>query len=372
MAAAPRPTAHVWRDVGTSAALIALWIAPWLVITAATWVAGGHPTLSPLAFINPAGIMRRLSSGSGPFDWWVLVGPDSRVLAWKFWATIALMLLAGTAGGLAVRLQLARLPQGKFKRFVPAGRRVTRTAHWARAVDLRSLRGRPGRAGVFLLGRHGRRMLVTQPETSVLVIGPTRSGKTAGLVIPNLLEWDGPAIATSTKSELVEVTAGRRQSLGPVYVYDPTGEIGEARVRTVTWSPIAGCEDLDRAWMVASWLCASLQQGGGGGDNDWSHWAESGKLLIAPLLYVAAVTGRTIVDVRTWIHGFDIASPITILEDMLVDPSASGDSDPFRAMSMLASVDQRPERERTFPVLHHLVNATDGHGGGYQKLGGRQ
>ena len=55
-------------------------------------------------------------------------------------------------------------------------------------------------------------MLVTQPETSVLVIGPTRSGKTAGLVIPNLLEWEGPAIATSTKSELVELTAGYRQS----------------------------------------------------------------------------------------------------------------------------------------------------------------
>ena len=74
--------------------------------------------------------------------------------------------------------------------------------------------------------------------------------------------------------------------------------------------------------MVASWLCASLQQGGGRGDNDWSHWAESGKLLIAPLLYVAAVTGRTIVDVRTWIHGFDLATPMNILEDMLLDPSA--------------------------------------------------
>jgi type IV secretion system protein VirD4 len=357
MAAAPRPTANVWRDLATTAALIALWIVPWLVITAATWVAGGRPSTSPLSFINPGSIVRRVSSGHGPFDWWVLVAPASHVLAWRFWTTLALIIAAGTGGLIVMRFQIEQITHGQLKRLMPTGRRVARTAHWARGVDLRSLRGLPGHGGVFLLGRHGRRMLVTQAETSVLVIGPTRSGKTAGLVIPNLLEWDGPAIATSTKSELVELTAGRRQALGPVYVYDPTGEIGGG-VRSVTWSPIAGCEDLDHAWMVASWLCASLQQGGGRGDNDWSHWAESGKLLIAPLLYVAATTGRTIVDVRTWIHGFDIATPINILEDMLLDPAKSGDSDPFRAMSMLASVDQRPERERgtVFSTVMRIFN----------------
>jgi type IV secretion system protein VirD4 len=357
MAAAPRHRSHAWRDIGTSAGLISLWIVPWLILTAATWIAGGHPSLSPVAFINPGDMVRRFWSASGPFQWWVLVVPTSTVVAWQFWASLLVMVATITLGGVGARLQMAQISRGRFRRFQPADRRVVRTAHWARAVDLRSLRGRPGRAGVFLLGRHGRRRLVTQPETSVLVIGPTRSGKTAGLVIPNLLDWDGPAIATSTKSELVDLTAGRRQSLGPVHVYDPTGEIGD-RFRTVTWSPIAGCEDLDRAWMVASWLCASLQQGGGRGDNDWSHWAESGKLLIAPLLYVAAITGRTIVDVRTWIHGFDIATPISLLEEMLLDPTALADADPIRAMSMLASVDQRPERERgtVFSTVMRIFN----------------
>lgn len=262
-----------------------------------------------------------------------------------------------SVSGIAVRVQMVRMTRGRFRRLLPPSRRIVRSARWARAVDVRALRGRPGRDGVFLLGYHSRRLLVTQPETSVLVIGPTRSGKTAGLVLPNLFEWEGPAIATSTKSELVDLTAGHRQSVGPVHVYDPTGEISQ-RYATVTWSPIAGCDDLDRAWMVASWLCASLQQGGSRGDNDWSHWAESGKLLIAPLLYVAAITGRTIVDVRTWIHGFDIATPISMLEEMLLDPAVLGDSDPIRAMSMLASVDQRPERERgtVFSTVMRIFN----------------
>src|ERR1700688_4989658 len=357
MAAAPRHRSQAWRDIGTSGALIVLWIVPWLILTAATWIAGGHPSVSPVAFINPGGMIRRIWSLNRPFQWWVLVAPTSSVVAWRFWASLALMLAAVGVGIAGVRIQIGQMRRGRFRQLFPAERGVVRVAHWARAVDLRPLRGRPGHDGVFLLGKFGRRLLVSQPETSVLVIGPTRSGKTAGLDIPNLLDWDGPAIATSTKSELVDLTAGRRQSLGPVHVYDPTGEIGD-RFRTVTWSPLAGCEDLDRAWMVASWLCASLQQGGGRGDNDWSHWAESGKLLIAPLLYVAAITGRTIVDVRTWIHGFDIGTPISLLEEMLLDPTALADADPIRAMSMLASVDQRPERERgtVFSTVMRIFN----------------
>ena len=356
MAAAPRLRTQTPRDLWASAALVSLWIVPWLALTAATWIAGGHPSASPVAFINPGEVARRIGSATGALELWVLVAPKTQVVAWRFWTTLGLVPAIAIGCGLVGRVVVRRLTLGSLRRFGPASRRVVRTAHWARSMDLRSLRGRPGRAGVFLLGQHGRRLLVTQRETSVLVIGPTRSGKTAALVIPNLLDWDGPAIATSTKSELVDLTAGHRQSIGPVYVYDPTGEIG--RVTTVTWSPIAGCEDLDRAWMVASWLCASLQQGGGRGDNDWSHWAESGKLLIAPLLYVAAITGRTIVDVRTWIHGFDIATPINLLEEMLLDPGSVGDSDPIRAMSMLASVDQRPERERgtVFSTVMRIFN----------------
>src|ERR1700680_4388765 len=86
----------------------------------------------------------------------------------------------------------------------------------------------------------------------------------------------------------------------------------------------------------------------------WSFSA----VLIAPLLYIAAIAGRTIVDVRTWIHGFDIATPISLLEEMLLDPAVLGDADPIRAMSMLVSVDQRPERERgtVFSTVMRIFN----------------
>ncbi len=132
--------------------------------------------------------------------------------------------------------------------------------------------------------------------------------------------------------------------MGPVCVYDPTGEMG-TRADAVSWSPLAGCALLDAAWTVAAWLCAGLQQGGGRGDNDWAHWAESGKLLIAPLLYTAAACELTIVDVRDWIHRFDLDTPVALLQDLaMIHPGH--DTDPQRALAMLTSIDQRPEKER--------------------------
>lgn len=168
-------------------------------------------------------------------------------------------------------------------------------------------------------------MIATEPETSVLVIGPTRSGKTSGLVVPNVLDWQGPAIVTSTKAELVDLTSAHRSRSGPVYVYDPTGDSPGRRPST-TWSPLAGCGTLDASWRAAAWLCAGLQQGGGRGDNDWAHWAESGKLLIAPLLFVAAATGRTIVDVGRWIGSFDLEEPASLLVRLGGDPRFSEDA----------------------------------------------
>jgi type IV secretion system protein VirD4 len=357
MAAASPHRAQAWRDLQAAVFLVAVWLYPWLVLIVCTWIGGGHPSASPISFVNPTNIVRRFETRDAAHAWWELVDPTTPVIVWRFWTSLVGGIALTAAGAMGFRRLMTGSGGARSTRPLASPRRVVRTAHWARRADLRSLRRRRGRPGVFLIGARGRRMLVTQPETSVLVIGPTRSGKTSALVIPNLFEWSGPAIATSTKSELVELTAGHRQSIGPVHVYDPTGEIG-SRFRTVTWSPIAGCDDLDHAWTVASWLCAALQQGGGRGDNDWAHWAESGKLLIAPLLYVAAVTGHTIVDIRTWIHGFDIATPVSLLEELLLDPAVVADADPIRAMSMLASVDQRPERERgtVFSTVMRIFN----------------
>ncbi len=324
--------------------LSAAWLLPWTLLTGAALVSGGHPVVSPLDFINPVRLVTIYRADGNAIVWWHLVGAVQPAHLWLFigFIVLALTALIAVAAG-CLLLWAGGVPGVGASRLLVPGR-LQHSSRWATWRDLRPLRVRRPRAGSLVLGRRGAHLIATEAETSVLVIGPTRSGKTSGLVVPNLLDWQGPAIVTSTKNELVELTAAHRRRIGPVSVYDPTGEIGD-RADSVSWSPLAGCEELDVAWTVAAWLCAGLQQGGGRGDNDWAHWAESGKLLIAPLLYTAASCERSIVDVRDWIHGFDLDTPMALL-GRLSEADCGRDSDPQRALAMLSSVDQRPDKER--------------------------
>ena len=56
----------------------------------------------------------------------------------------------------------------------------------------------------------------------MIVIAPSRSLKTTGLAISAILEWDGPVLATSVKTDLLQDTIDRRRDLGDVLVFDPT------------------------------------------------------------------------------------------------------------------------------------------------------
>lgn len=342
-ATVPRPRSRR-GEVILIGSLVCAWLLPWLLLTGAAAVSGGHPDVSPLDFINPLRITTTYKADGNTIVWWHLVGARQPAHVGVFVAFIVVAVVLGAAavvGGLVA--WAGGIPGvGATRLLVP--NRLPRTSRWATWRDLRPLQVRRPGSGSMVLGRRGRHLIATEPETSVLVIGPTRSGKTSGLVVPNLLQWAGPAIVTSTKSELVDLTLGHRQDVGPVSVYDPTGEIGD-RHPTVSWSPLTGCETLDVAWTVAAWLCAGLQQGGSRGDNDWAHWAESGKLLIAPLLFAAASHGQSIVAVRNWIHGFDVETPLALLQD-LSTTQADSDSDAERAIGMLTSIDQRPEKER--------------------------
>ncbi|HET6795482.1 MAG TPA: hypothetical protein VFH45_13615, partial [Acidimicrobiales bacterium] len=80
-----------------------------------------------------------------------------------------------------VALVVAALVSGAVAwRFRPARRRRRGAARWAGAPDLRTLRLRRRAAGRLVIGRAGRRLLATESRHSVLVMGPTQSGKTTG------------------------------------------------------------------------------------------------------------------------------------------------------------------------------------------------
>lgn len=174
-------------------------------------------------------------------------------------------------------------------------------ASWASGTDLRVLRKRPGaaRRGSLVLGRRGGALLRAEHRHALIAFGPPQSGKSAGLAVPALLEWDGPAVASSIKTDLLDATLRRRRELGSAWIFDPFALGG---VPAHTWSPLHGARTWDGALEVA-WRMATAgeldQRSVEGGD----FWAIAAEQRLAPLLYTAAACGEGIDSVVRWAYG---------------------------------------------------------------------
>jgi type IV secretion system protein VirD4 len=182
---------------------------------------------------------------------------------------------------------------------------------WARRGDLKVLavsRPTPGR---LTLGYAGRRLLAAERRASLVVLGPSQSGKTRGLAIPAVLEWVGPVVATSVKTDLVRDTIAGRAARGATWVYDPTGATG---LPTTTWSPLAACHTWQGARRTAAWLCSGARTsiGGGGGDEDF--WYAAAAKLLAPYLFAAAVAGLDAGRLVRWIDAQEEDEVVAILD----------------------------------------------------------
>jgi type IV secretory pathway TraG/TraD family ATPase VirD4 len=123
--------------------------------------------------------------------------------------------------------------------------------------------------------------------------GP-RAGKT-GALMGILLDAPGAVIATSTKTDILDVTRGQRAKRGPVWVFDPDGLTDDGS--TITFDPLTGCTDpgvvMDRA--------SDLLDGVGAKSDDAEHWLNLARQALTALLHAAALGGYTMADVQRWI-----------------------------------------------------------------------
>ena len=202
---------------------------------------------------------------------------------------------AGFYGALGLLAAAAWMP---LRLGVSGIRRRSAGVRWASDAELRKLRSGDG-TGRLTLGRHHGRLLRTEERHALVAFGPPQSGKSAGLAIPALLEWEGPAVASSIKTDLLGATVRRREALGDVFVFDP---FELAATTSHTWSPLHAARTWDGALEVAWRLAAAGeldQRGVDGGD----FWAIAAEQRLAPLLYAAAVTGAGMDAVVRWVYG---------------------------------------------------------------------
>ena len=227
-----------------------------------------------------------------------------------------LLLRAVAVLGAAAGLFVAAVPSlagGRSLRRAPpwTGRgRGGGGAGWAGRRDLQLLAVDRPTAGRLTLGYARRTLLAGERRASVVVLGPSQSGKTRGLAIPAVLEWSGPVVATSVKTDLVRDTIAGRATRGTTWVYDPTGATGLA---TATWSPVAGCTTWQGARRTAAWLCAGARTNVGTSDEDF--WYAAAAKLLAPYLFAAAIARRDAGRLVQWIDSQEEDEVAVILAD---------------------------------------------------------
>jgi type IV secretion system protein VirD4 len=161
--------------------------------------------------------------------------------------------------------------------------------------------------GRLVLGRLGRSLIATQQHHSVIVFGPTGSGKTTALVVPALLEHNGPAIALSVKTDLVADTITRRAGIGPVFVYDPLSLTG---IDGASWTPLRACTTWPEAQRMAEALTSAV---GDTGLSDNRFWDTMAAKMLEALLHAAALEDKTMRHVVEWVDTREQAAITEIL-----------------------------------------------------------
>ena len=120
-----------------------------------------------------------------------------------------------------------------------------------------------------------------------------------------------------------------------------TRKASAASPSTLKWDLLGPCRDLVMARRMASWLKVP----GVSGDLRW--FEAKGDVALAALLWAAAVTGRTILDVYEWVQLHNHATCLQILADH-----------PGSTRQMFAVVKRMFEENRTSGSIRDTIDLT--------------
>ena len=190
--------------------------------------------------------------------------------------------------------------------------------------------------GIYLgRGRHGD--ATSGSQRSTLVLGPSRSGKTSSLIIPNLLITSRSCVVTSTKNDVVSLMA-RTRCDGATLLFDPSGTVRTPRgVQRIGYSPIRQSLSWDGAVLATRSLIDVARRGRGERGDD--HWTERASALVAPLLHAAALRDVSLGQLASHVDERRGDDDIGILHEHY------GDHHP--AVTLLRGVLATEERERS-------------------------
>ncbi len=246
---------------------------------------------------------------------------------WGVWAAISIIAGGGPVGDMpytVIWLIAGLIGWLLVRRYAPPPPRPQRQLPSKPPV------GDPPRYRI-LLGWEDRAWLSAPPQMAALVLGPPRSGKTRGVVIPNVAAWPGPVLVTSTRRDVLDATAGWRGRQGIPWIFDPLGVVDPLPPATyrLVWSPLRG----GRNWDTARRRAEALAVDAGRGVENASHWRTRATQLVAVALHAAACGERDTATMCSWVH----AQRSGPLEALTEAPAAK---------AVLEGLLRTPDRER--------------------------
>lgn len=269
---------------------------------------GGSPRANPAEI--PTIVLRWISNPMDPARAWPEGQQEHIPHAALFYLT---MLVLGAAVAFTFRF---------VKRAFEGRNRDQNITQWAKGRDIKPLLVKGPMPGRLVLGRSGGKLLATESRQSVIILGPTQTGKTTGLAIPAILEWQGPVIAASVKNDLVRETYKWRKTKGRVQLFDPTRATGyEYEDVRAGWSPLSAAQDWGGARKVSEWLCSSAK-GDGSNLQDADFWYSAAEKLMSPYLFAAAQGRRDMGEVVRWIDANEEAEVMGILARAGIEEAA--------------------------------------------------
>ena len=146
---------------------------------------------------------------------------------------------------------------------------------------------------------------------------PAKLDGATALAIPALLAAPGAALATSSRSDLWAATAAARSNIGRVWMFDPQGLTHQPQ--QFWWNPLRGVQTIEDAHRLADHFVQRLRTDSEG----LSYWAMAAQYLLSCLFLAAASSGRTILDVHTWLAQPTSTVPIDLLRQNGHDQSAT-------------------------------------------------
>ena len=202
---------------------------------------------------------------------------------------------------------------------------VPRSQSFARWGACKALRGKQRSKQQIVLGRFARsswmstRSQLRAPrDHSVLVVGPTQSGKTASIVIPAINAWEGPVLVASVKDDLVVATSDHRKGRGEIGIVDPPRSHG---IDSRRLDPVAMVRDWDSAKRIGHALTQANAEGTVSAESHF--WTQMASKTLSVLCFASSQGGGDIAQVLSWVQGRGTSEWVGLIEDSGHDAALS-------------------------------------------------